>query len=279
MFEPLGDSDRAVDSVMRAIDLVEERMGEDIGAQDMAAAACYSAFYFSRLFVRATGHAPYDYLMRRRVAAAAERIVSEDRSITDIALDCGFDVPDTFARAFRRCFGRLPSDARKDGGYARSIARTKIVRTYVEAMLMYGLPIAKAESAEDMAVEGEWLSAGEDGIMRSLAEGCIAVVERDEWLRPRRMLIGSRLPSPKPAERGTPAGPGAPAFPRCATLVAGGRRARFGSTRPEALSRVVEFAYRAWLPSEGLAAVPDYDLVEVEAGGGWSLLLPLRMGV
>jgi transcriptional regulator GlxA family with amidase domain len=45
---------RAADSVMRAVDFVEERKGENIGVREMAEAACYSPFYFSRLFARAT---------------------------------------------------------------------------------------------------------------------------------------------------------------------------------------------------------------------------------
>ncbi len=270
-----SDLERAARSVMRAVDFVEERMSEDIGAQDMAAAACYSAFYFSRLFVRATGHAPYDYLMRRRVAAAAERVASGGGSITDIALGFGFDVPDTFARAFRRCFGCLPSDARKDGGYPRSIARTRIDRPYVEAMLNEGPPSVAAESGRDMLVEGEWLSSGEEGGALAFAEGGIMVVERDECLRPRKMLVGLRFEPAGAAGRGRPEGLGAPAFPRSASFVAGGSRARFGVEGFGSLARAVEFAYRVWLPQSGRSAAPAFDLVEAGPGGSLSLVLPL----
>jgi AraC-like DNA-binding protein len=126
---------RAVDSTMRAVAFIEGRYAEAIGVSDIADAACYSPFYFSRLFSEATGHSPYDYLMRRRVALAAEALIAGSRGITEIALDHGFEVPDTFARAFRRCFGLLPSEARKVGAFPAVIARTKIERPYVEAML------------------------------------------------------------------------------------------------------------------------------------------------
>jgi AraC-type DNA-binding domain-containing proteins len=126
---------RALDSVMRAIAFVEERFADSIGVADVADAACYSPFYFSRLFSEATGHAPYDYLIRRRVAIAARALVDGDRGVTEIALEHGFEVPDSFARAFKRCFGLLPSEARKVGFFPSVIARTRVERPYVAAML------------------------------------------------------------------------------------------------------------------------------------------------
>jgi AraC-like DNA-binding protein len=265
-----GDNQRAIDSVMRAIDLVEARMAEDIGAQDMARAAYYSTFYFSRLFVRATGHAPYDYLMRRRVAVAAEQVVASPRSITDIALDFGFDAPETFARAFRRCFGCLPSEARKNGSYSQSIARTQITRPYVEAMLTHDPPVVDAKEVDDVIVEGEWCLGSAALSMRELAEGNVIVIERDDALLPRKILWGSRSTVRESNGRKTPV------FPMSATAIAGGERARFRIHALKDLDHILEFAYRAWLPSAGYSLAPPFDLIEAETDG-WSLLLPLQL--
>jgi len=271
-----SDLERAADSIMRAVDFVEERMSDDIGAQDMAEAACYSAFYFSRLFVRATGHAPYDYLMRRRVASAAERVAGGDRSITDIALGFGFDVPDTFARAFRRCFGRLPSEARREGGFPRQIARARISRSYVEYMLAEGPPAAQAEEADDMAVVGERHRCGGSEPPGYPEEGKVMVVERDESLRPKSIFEAARAACAASAGQAPPALP-APSFPQFASSIPGGPRARFRAS-PSTLPFVIEFAYRAWLPQAGRSAAPAFDLVEAGPGGVLSLVLPLPPG-
>jgi AraC-like DNA-binding protein len=263
---PGGLDARAADSVMRAVDLVEERMGEPIGVRDMADAACYSPFYFSRLFARATGHAPYDYLMRRRVAAAAEEVAAGSRSILDIALDRGFEVPDTFSRAFRRCFGILPSEARRDGSYPRSIARAPIARPYVETMLAEGPPRPEAAESAPMIVAGSWLAGAEMGAA-PLARGGVAIVERDGELRPERSFVGSRVP----ADRGAAAS----AYPAAATEIGGGLRARFRVGRPDRLGFVVEYAYRAWLPSAACARPPAFDIVAADDEGSLSLDLPL----
>jgi AraC-like DNA-binding protein len=261
---PGGLDERAADSVMRAVDLVEDRMGECLGVRDMADAACYSPFYFSRLFARATGHAPYDYLMRRRVAASADEVATGSRSIIDIALAFGFEVPDTFARAFRRCFGLLPSEARRDGSYPRSIARTPIERPYVEALLAEGPPIPDQVESASAVVEGAWLGRAE-GVMP--ARGGVAIVGRDGELRPERSFLGSYAP----ADRGS----APPAYPAAATSIAGGRRARFRIGRPDRLGLAVEYAYRAWLPSAGRARPCGFDIVAADEAGNLTLYLPL----
>jgi AraC-like DNA-binding protein len=262
-----GAGGRAADSVMRAVDFVEERMGEDVGAQDMAAAACYSPFYFSRLFVQATGHAPYDYLMRRRVAAAAEEVVSGSRSLIDIALDRGFEVPDTFARAFRRCFGIVPSEARREGAYPRRIARTRIERAYVEAMLTLGPPLPEPAPSASATIEGTWVRDGEPESALPDRARRVLIVERDGSLRPARALLGSYAPADRLGS--------APEYPLASTSIAGGRRALFRVASADGLGLAVEFAYRTWLPSTGRSRPPAFDIIEADGLGALTLALPL----
>lgn len=263
------DHQRAVESVMRAIDLVEERMMDDMGAGDMAAAAYYSNFYFSRLFSRATGHAPYDYLMRRRIAVAAEQVVATTRNITDIALDFGFEVPETFARAFRRCFGCLPSEARKLGSYRQSIARTRIDRSYVEAMLTSGWPIVDSFEVKDMIIVGEWHLYNPLISPQDLAAEMVMVIERDHLLLPKKICLGSRSTEMK--SNGT----NVPYFPLSATAISGGVWARFKIQATQDLERILEFAYRVWIPTTGYSFAPPYDLIEAKTDE-WCLFLPLR---
>jgi AraC-like DNA-binding protein len=249
---------RAVESVLRALDFAERSMGRDIGLSDLAEAACYSRFYFSRLFIQATGHAPYDYLMRRRVAVAAEEVAAGNASIVDIALDRGFSSPDTFARAFRRCFGLLPSEARRSGTYPRSIARTRISREFVEEALArpFGPPV---EALEEAAVL--------DGSEAGAAERRFDVAQRDENLSPLDAFSGILRPAGIAAF---------PAYPARSILLAGGRRARFPVLGgPARLALTLEYAYRSWLPLSGLGPSADFDVVEWRSGSPVSLALAL----
>jgi hypothetical protein len=194
--------------------------------------------------------------MRRRVAAAAEEVVGGARSLTEIALDYGFDVQDTFARAFRRCYGMLPSEARRMGGFPRSISRTKISRPYVQAMLSGRPQVPEASWSADMIVEGTWHQGNEAELAIDMtgADGMVAVFERDGSLRASRALVGTAYPAD-----GRDA---APAFPLSSTRIAGGKRARFMIEGAGPSGFALEFAYRAWLPSTGSPRAPLFDIIE-----------------
>ena len=252
---------RAVDSVLRAVDFVEKRMGDDIGAEDIARAAFFSPFYFSRLFLEATGHAPYDYLMRRRVASAAEEVVGSDRSLTEIALDRGFAVQDGFARAFRRCFGILPSEARRRGTYPRKVARTRVERAYVQEKLEDPPPRPEEVRIGELVLAGSRENRFD---IERLAHGLIAVVERGENLAPVGAFVGR-----------VAADASASFYPLTATRLGSGLRARFRVECAQRLAFMTEFAYRAWLPTSPYARGAAYDVVQRAEGSAFFLDLPL----
>ncbi len=103
-----------IDIILKAIDFTEKNLKDDIAVLDIARAAGYSLFHFSRLFGSITGHSPGDYLLRRRLSEAGREIQSSSRKIIDIAFDYQFNSPEVFTRAFRRMFGFSPSHLRKN---------------------------------------------------------------------------------------------------------------------------------------------------------------------
>ncbi len=269
----VGPDPRAVQSILRALALVEERLGEPVGVEDMARAAAYSLFHFSRLFTAATGHAPYDYLMRRRVAEAAEQVVGGTRSLTEIALDCGFEAPDGFARAFRRCFGDAPSEARRKGCYPRAIARLPIDRDMVEYLLGHGPPIPERIDAAELALAG--FSTEAHGFGRSLVEPlrrCFSV-ERFYVVGHVADGFSGSLFVGVEARRGE-----SPVFPITLTTLPAGVHARFATPGGEhALRFIREFAFRAWLSTRGCMKAPDFELVECGPDGPEALSIPLDL--
>jgi AraC family transcriptional regulator len=100
-------------AINRALDFVEDNLRQEITVADMANAAGYSLYHFSRTFNGIVHHTPYDYLMRRRLSESARDLVRTDRRIIDIAFDYGFNSPETFSRAFKRMFCVQPHQWRK----------------------------------------------------------------------------------------------------------------------------------------------------------------------
>lgn len=87
-----------------------------IDLERAAARAALSPFHFLRLFTKAIGVSPHQYLLRARLRHAARLLAEEDRAVTDIAYDVGFGDLSNFVRSFRRAAGVSP------GGF-RALAR------------------------------------------------------------------------------------------------------------------------------------------------------------
>lgn len=98
-----------------AVTYIEDHLQDNINLADIAAFVAYSLFHFCRVFNQTVHHPPYDYLMRRRLTAAALQLLQTEQRITDIAYTYQFGSPEGFSRAFQRMFGELPTQWRKHG--------------------------------------------------------------------------------------------------------------------------------------------------------------------
>jgi AraC family transcriptional regulator len=95
---------------LRAVDFIEEHLGEAVALADVAKQAGFSLPYFSRLFRVLTGETFGSYLRRRRMTMAAERLLREgpDLRLVDLSFECGYDSQEAFTRAFKRTLGMTP---------------------------------------------------------------------------------------------------------------------------------------------------------------------------
>ena len=69
--------------------------------------------YAGRLFLKQTGHTFHTYLTNLRLNAAENLITTTNRTIIDIALDCGFNSISYFNRSFLQKYGKTPTEYRK----------------------------------------------------------------------------------------------------------------------------------------------------------------------
>ena len=97
----------------RAIESASDDETLDLAA--LARVARLSKFHFLRVFRRAVGATPHQYLTATRLRRAAARLAGTSESVTAIAFDCGFSDLSTFNARFRAAFGRTPSEYRRGG--------------------------------------------------------------------------------------------------------------------------------------------------------------------
>lgn len=102
-----------IESIINAVDFIEENLQQEISVGDIADSVFFSIFHFCRTFNKIVGHSPYDYLMRRRISESAKNLLNTNKKIIDIAFDYQFNSPETYSRAFKRVFGLPPNQWKK----------------------------------------------------------------------------------------------------------------------------------------------------------------------
>jgi len=97
----------------KSIDFMEQHLYDKILVDEIAAASHYSTYHFCRIFKALVGDSPKEYLRKRRLTVAADRLLKEQVGILDLALECQFESQEAFTRAFKSMFQMTPAQFRK----------------------------------------------------------------------------------------------------------------------------------------------------------------------
>ncbi|MEJ2459258.1 MAG: bifunctional DNA-binding transcriptional regulator/O6-methylguanine-DNA methyltransferase Ada [Novosphingobium sp.] len=173
-----NDVSRDEAAVSRAIALLEQAE-EALALADLAGEVGYSPAHFQRVFKRAVGLSPAQFLRARRVERAGEAL-SAGASVTEAIYDAGFGASSRFYEASEGRMGMTPS-AWRDGGRGVTI-RWAVVPTTLGQMLVAATEkgvcrLSFAEGLEDLAErfpKAELVEGGED-FARLLADVVSAV--------------------------------------------------------------------------------------------------------
>lgn len=98
------------------ISTMEQEFAEDWQLEDFVKISGLSRSHFMRTFTKATGEPPFEYLIQIRLQKAIQRLQSTSQSISEIALDVGFNDSNYFTRQFKKRKGLSPLAYRKAFG-------------------------------------------------------------------------------------------------------------------------------------------------------------------
>ncbi len=115
-----------IESISRAIYYIENHITEELTIADIAKQAIISPYYFQKGFSMLCGFPVGTYIKNRRLTLAGSQLISTNRKIIDIALEYGYDSPDSFTKAFLRFHGATPTAVRKGEAMIKSFAPLKI---------------------------------------------------------------------------------------------------------------------------------------------------------
>ena len=98
----------------RAQAILSDRLDEEIGLAEVAAAVGLSPYHFARGFKAAAGMPPHAWRNARRIAQVQQLLAGTTRPIAEIAVVCGFSSQAHLTTAFRRATGVTPAAWRRD---------------------------------------------------------------------------------------------------------------------------------------------------------------------
>jgi AraC-like DNA-binding protein len=108
-------------TVDRVTQFVDAELANELTLERLAAVATRSPFHFARLFKGATGMAPHQFVMARRIHRAKTLLLQPTMSVPDIAHSVGLSNVSHFRRVFRRHTGVLPGELRKNSKFGPSL--------------------------------------------------------------------------------------------------------------------------------------------------------------
>lgn len=97
----------------RAEEYLAEHMSQHIKISELAKRFNVSDSYLKIAFKDVFGVPIYSYIRNQRMQIAAKWLISSDRTIMQIANECGYGNASKFSAAFRDVMGETPSDYRK----------------------------------------------------------------------------------------------------------------------------------------------------------------------
>ncbi|MBQ5816375.1 MAG: helix-turn-helix transcriptional regulator [Oscillospiraceae bacterium] len=112
-----SESERAerdgVEVIKQAIAYIDEHISEKITLKELADSVNMSEKYFCSFFSKKTGSTPIEFVNHLRIEKACEMLKMHKTSVTEAALETGFESLSYFIRRFKRQMGVSPSQYKK----------------------------------------------------------------------------------------------------------------------------------------------------------------------
>lgn len=104
---------RVTSTLDESLRFIEENAGRSITLRDIADSVNISPYHFSRLFRKAYGYSPYEYLMLVRINRAKHLLKTTQEPVKAIAQQVGYTNASTFSSVFSEKVGLSPKAFRE----------------------------------------------------------------------------------------------------------------------------------------------------------------------
>lgn len=108
-------------NVADALDFIHRNIETNLQVSDIVKEVPMSRRSLEKRFLEVTGMPVYKYISNLRIEKMAEKLISSDQTIFEIALDMGLQDSKNIARQFRQVMGYTPVDYRKLFGEKKAV--------------------------------------------------------------------------------------------------------------------------------------------------------------
>lgn len=268
--------------LMDAIGYLEDSLEGEVNYEKAAGMANCSLFHFCRMFEVVFGSSPAEYVRRRRLSRSALDLAASGQKVIDIALRYGWDTPESFTKAFKRCFGITPTEARQSGTVLETWPPIRLAITLRgDKSMKYrivekgpinftGIAVRTTSSENEnlKTIPQFWLEKGNDGTVEALGKeaspfGLVGVCY-DYKVSDNTFAYAIAIEKPTKASVSLPAG--------CEEIhVPPATYAVFEShgPMPDAIQQVWKEVYSEWFPSSEYehAGTPDFEVYPQQENG------------
>lgn len=106
-------SEKQLQAMYRMTGFIQGNYANKVSIEEIAGAGLVCRSKCCRLFREFLGKTPVEYLTEYRIYKSLELLKSTDKSITDIAVSCGFCGSSYYAETFKRLMGCTPGEYRR----------------------------------------------------------------------------------------------------------------------------------------------------------------------
>lgn len=100
-------------SIQRCLSYINKNFNQNINLVKIADAGKISPFYLNKKFKEIIGETPIQYLIKTRIKKSASLLIDTNMRIEEIAVQCGFENANYFAKVFKKYTGLSPSQYRR----------------------------------------------------------------------------------------------------------------------------------------------------------------------
>jgi len=116
--ETVSETDREIDATCaqklhQVLTYISENYQYNISMQELADMCGMNYYHFSRFFKKITNRNFNEYLLEMRLNRAQKKLLQSDKSVSEIAMECGFEYVSYFIQKFKNKNGITPREYQK----------------------------------------------------------------------------------------------------------------------------------------------------------------------